>query len=256
MTLFKNIFGARNRFATYSKGARQVVKTTGEESVNNSTSETTPRLGFRLFVVFWVVATVWGTNRILNWWHGTDLSLLELTALAREATYEPLTHWRQLGLGLSVVAGLYYAFYSGSTSKTLWLDALVFGFVRVVVYYTFLTWFRVDGLDLEPLWTTRLTDRFRFLLGADPTTTTWRVIRDSLSLVFILLTHFLLIICIYLMVPTFGVDPKAGLGVLRLAVLWAQLVMTFMVADLFFFFLPVQSPVTTYSILGSHLQKK
>lgn len=64
---------------------------------------------------------------------------------------------------------------------------------------------------------------------------------DSLSIVFLLLTHFLLLICVFLIIPTLGVDPKGYLAVVALVILWIQLVFTFTAGDLLLFFVAFES---------------
>jgi NADH-quinone oxidoreductase subunit M len=64
---------------------------------------------------------------------------------------------------------------------------------------------------------------------------------DALSLMFLLLTNFLLMVCLLLLVPSLAVDPKAYLGIAVLALLWWQLIVTFLAQDLLLFFVAFES---------------
>jgi len=64
---------------------------------------------------------------------------------------------------------------------------------------------------------------------------------DPMSLNFLLLTHFLMMLCVGLLLPGLMVDPKAPIALGSLSLLWVQLVITFLASDLLTFFLAFES---------------
>ena len=129
----------------------------------------------------------------------------------------------------------YLVFWPDASAKhhqtTFIFALLLYGFLaRVVLYWSGVSTQWSVGIYAAPLnhWL-HLWD-FEMLFYA-----------DALRVVFLLLTHFLLLICFFLLRPTLAVDPKGNWAVGALLVLWVQLIFTFTAADLFLFFVAFES---------------
>jgi proton-translocating NADH-quinone oxidoreductase chain M len=183
--------------------------------------------------VFYIIILKWLCSQeffdtfgfVYDTWHGLVITLTFFPILLILPFFWQPSLYRGQNLALTKkdegnLPGTYLAGYYASVA----------GFASLILLISFF------GEDYNSLW-------WSWNLG--PWLTFWDVdllfTCDALSAVFLLLTHFLLVICIFLMVPTLAVDSKAYLGIGLLVLLWFQLVITFLAADLFLFFVAFES---------------